>query len=245
MSGSPFGTKTSRRRFLGAATVAATASYFAWTQLAFANSSKNDRPTIGCIGTGKVGMRDGREHAKFGDVVAVCDVDNRHCLQAKYDNEIGRGRADAYEDYRRILDRCDVDVVSIVTPEHVAWPGTYCQFRWWYEYSGGKFTDWGAHHIDIALWAMRLDRQGSGPIEIDGSDAKHPVPFNGGYPTVDNCYNTSHDFNVVHRFEDGLEMHVTSRGDNGILRDCWLRKDLGSFCGWLRGPRGNARSRAD
>ena len=37
-------------------------------------------------------------------------------------------------------------------------------------------------------------RKGMGPIEIDGTDAKHPVPFKDGYPTVDDCYNTANDF---------------------------------------------------
>ncbi len=56
-----------------------------------------------------------------------------------------------------------------------------------------------------------------GPTRIDGTDAKHPVPFKDGYPTVDNQYNTSHDFNVICTYDDGVEMHITSRGDNGIL----------------------------
>ena len=91
------------------------------------------------------------------------------------------------------------------------------QFRWWYEYSGGKFTDWGAHHVDIATWAIGQDKEGMGPVEIDGTDAKHPVPFENSYPTISDSYNTSHDYSVKCKFANGIEMIVESRGRNGIL----------------------------
>jgi predicted dehydrogenase len=91
------------------------------------------------------------------------------------------------------------------------------EFRWWYEYSGGKFTDWGAHHVDIAQWALKEDTKGKGPIEINGVDARHPVPYKDGYPTVDDEYNTAYDFSVPCKFPSGVELIVTSRGDNGIL----------------------------
>jgi hypothetical protein len=43
-----------------------------------------------------------------------------------------------------------------------------------------------------------------------------PLIYKDGFATVDDCYNTSHDFSVIHKFSDGITMDVTSHGDNGI-----------------------------
>ena len=40
-------------------------------------------------------------------------------------------------------------------------------FRWYWDYSGGLMTDWGAHMIDIANWAMGIKAPGSA-VSIGG-----------------------------------------------------------------------------
>jgi predicted dehydrogenase len=39
-------------------------------------------------------------------------------------------------------------------------------FRFFWDYSGGQMTNWGAHHLDIAQWGLDMDN--SGPVEIQG-----------------------------------------------------------------------------
>jgi predicted dehydrogenase len=319
-----------RRSFIKSSAAAATAAAFVpyvQTSSTQAQTAANDKLTIGCIGLGGMGTGDARDHARFGDVVAVCDVDTNHAERARNNENIGKGKADVYTDYRKLLDRKDIQVVSVVTPDHwhtkiaiealQAGKHVFCQkpltltleenlriraackanpklvffvgtqqrsdrnrflravnmchkgllgdlkkitcgingsptggpfeksappsnldwnmwlgqapkvdyikqrchndFRWWYEYSGGKFTDWGAHHIDIAIWAAKLTEQGTGPTEVDGTDSKHPVEMKNGQPTKDNYFNTAHYFNIVHKMPNGLEIVVTSEGRNGLL----------------------------
>jgi predicted dehydrogenase len=89
-------------------------------------------------------------------------------------------------------------------------------FRWWYEYSGGKLTDWGAHHVDIATWALALNGQTAGPTAIGGT-AVHPVAFKDGMPVEKDRYNTAIDFFFVVDFPGGTKMFIRSDTDNGVL----------------------------
>ncbi len=307
-----------RRRFLQTSAAAAAAGFTApyWftgeKAQAADDASKNDRPMIGCIGTGSRWDGLSKHIQQFFDVAVVCDVDQKHAEFAK--NKVG-GKADVVGDYRKVLDRKDLDVVSIVTPDHWhtkiaieamrAGKDVYCEkpltltidegkqickvvketgrvvqvgtqqrtemnrrfltaiamirdgrigkvkkatcaigdaptggpfapmpvppelnwemwqgqtplvdytekrchyeFRWWYEYSGGKMTDWGAHHVDIATWAIGADH--SGPISVEGT-ATHP--------NIPNGYNTAIAFNVLCKYADGTEVVIRHDTENGI-----------------------------
>ncbi len=76
-------------------------------------------------------------------------------------------------------------------------------FRWWYQYSGGKMTDWGAHHLDIAQWALGKD--GSGPIAVQRVSATEPAHD-------PHRYNCHEDFKVKYVYDNCPEVFAMSKG---------------------------------
>ena len=105
-------------------------------------------------------------------------------------------------------------------------------FRWYMEYSGGKMTDWGAHHIDIAQWAIGMDH--SGPVSVSGTGAFGNVVPNGfdwvgffeGKEKLKNGYNAATNFSIDLKFENGSLLNVNdeyisedgkTKFPNGIL----------------------------
>jgi len=272
---------------------------------------KRDGFRIGSIGMRYQGSVIAKKALAHGEVVAICDVDREIAEKARQD--FG-GKADLYEDYRKLLDRPDIDVITVGTPDHWhtailvdacrAGKDVYCEkpltltidegkligrvvretgavvqvgswqrsderfrlacemvhagrigrlrkisvvlgknktggpfqpqtpppnlnwdrwqgqtpavpyipqrchytFRWWYEYSGGQVTDWGAHHLDIAQWGA--GQQLSGPTEIDGKAV---------FPHVKNGYNVALDYEARFTYADGVVMELADHGRNGVL----------------------------
>jgi predicted dehydrogenase len=112
--------KFTRREFIHKSA----ASAFAFTILPslISKGGPNDRIRIAHIGLG--GM--GNQHMKWFaalpevDIVALCDVDQLHLDNTmKSLKEIAPANtATSFQDFRHILDRKDIDAISIATPDH-------------------------------------------------------------------------------------------------------------------------------
>lgn len=84
-------------------------------------------------------------------------------------------------------------------------------FRYWWEYSGGTLTDWGAHHNDIVLWAVGPEP--CGPVEVEAKPRIQMIP--GGFTA-------SSEYEVRYTYANGVQ-HIcettTASGWNGAVLD--------------------------
>jgi predicted dehydrogenase len=333
---------TTRRNFLQAITAAGTTAMVAPSaSRALGYQSPNERPVFATIGLRNQGWTITSKSFKFADFAALADVDaNVLGVNVEKTEKAQNKKPDAYKDYRKILDRKDIDAVMIATPDHwhtkmaveamYAGKDVYCEkpltltiaegkliekvvqetkrvfqvgtmqrtesdhrflqaialikhgrigtvqkvtcgingmeaspvipvasvpdgldwdlwlgpapkvdyralpelregygggvplfsnchysFRNWHEYSGGKLTDWGAHHVDIACWA--LGATDTGPSKITPVAFTLPVAYKDGHPLVQDQYNAATSFQIKVDMPNNVEMIITSEGDNGIL----------------------------
>src|SRR5262245_13125111 len=78
----------------------------------------NDRPGIALIGCGSQGTRDAQNAAGWGDVVAVCDVDENQAKAAVEKLTVDGKAPKVFSDFRKVLERGDVHVLVNGTPDH-------------------------------------------------------------------------------------------------------------------------------
>ena len=269
----------------------------------------NDRPGIALIGCGGQGQGDAGNASRFADVIAVCDVDDRHSSSAARKFAKDGKTPDKYSDFRKLLERDDIHAIVQACPDHwhtlvniaaakakkdvygekpltltIAegrhvinavrdnkvifqtgtqqrssrsfrlacelvrnnrlgklqevhvfvpagirggpfksvpvpsefnyqfWLGQapeaeyftercHANFRWWFDYSGGPITDWGAHHNDIARWAIGLD----GPVAVEGKIT---------VPALPDGYTTPGEYEATLTRATGVKQYVRTTPDD-------------------------------
>jgi len=95
-------------------------------------------------------------------------------------------------------------------PEVAYCPERCLKFHGWWAYGGGEMMNWGAHHLDIAMWAMNLVH--TGPVKIAGSAE---------LPSISGGYDVPADFRARLDFATGetIEIRTTEERTrpSGIL----------------------------
>ncbi len=94
-------------------------------------------------------------------------------------------------------------------------------FRWFWDYSGGQMTNWGAHNLDIARWALKA----KGPMSVTGYGGRYELKDGGETPDVQEVlYNfpgcvVSWSGREVNRTRDEYLAFHGTKGTLNILRD--------------------------
>jgi predicted dehydrogenase len=106
--------RSSRRDFLK---IAGLTGLGVWVgSRALGAESPNERIRFACIGVGGKGDSDTADAARFGDVVAICDVDETTLDKAARKYPMAR----KFTDYREMLEVMEesIDAVTVSTPDH-------------------------------------------------------------------------------------------------------------------------------
>ena len=78
----------------------------------------NDRPGIALIGCGSQGSGDASNASGYGDILAVCDVNQQH-LDGAVQRFSRTGKTpDKYNDFRKVMERDDIHIIVQATPDH-------------------------------------------------------------------------------------------------------------------------------
>ncbi len=124
----------------------------------------NEKVVLGFIGVGGMGTGLLNIFKGFPDVevAAVCDVYEPHRLRAR---SIAGDKPDAFKDFRRVLDRKDIDAVVVATPDHwhaiptilacQAGKDVYCEKPLSYRIAEGRAM------VDASKKAKRITQMGN------------------------------------------------------------------------------------
>ena len=115
-----------RRRFLK--TTTAVTGYWISTRTEWAvGQSPNEQLGIACIGVGGKGSSDADQAGAYGNIVAICDIDDVR-LDAKSKRF---PRARKFNDFRRLLETMhkQIDAVVVSTPDHTHTPASVAAMR--------------------------------------------------------------------------------------------------------------------
>ncbi len=116
--------RATRREFLKSASMAVAAPYVITTAALGADGRPpaSERIVMAGIGIGNMGSGDQGAFLGRGEVqyVAVCDVRKamREAAKARADKQYGNSDCTAYNDFREVLARKDIDAVHVATPDH-------------------------------------------------------------------------------------------------------------------------------
>ncbi len=93
------------------------------------SASANERIRLACIGIGGKGESDSADAARFGDIVAICDIDSQRL--GKRSEAEAFSKAKKFSDYRKMFDEMakDIDAITVSTPDHSHAPASVMGMR--------------------------------------------------------------------------------------------------------------------